>query len=252
MFENLVAMVVEKSPAIEKIITSILLDQLGFHQVISAGGTEDAIRLVKTGAKPDIVISSWDFGGTTAEALLVELKAMREGKPTPFILMTKDVSEAFLVKAYKAGVTEYIAKPFRPEEFTNVIHKATKNSDRRKTVRYKLREAFKTVMKFGKTAAYTGTLIDLSTGGALVKTSQFLQNPVNIFDSASMTIYAGPKAIELKAELRRMEPDAGSLPDKTVIRAAFMFTSVDAANMQKLLDFIDSQKPDLPNMVGLE
>jgi len=252
MFENLVAMVVEKSPAIDKIITSILLDQLGFHQVISASGPADATRLMKTGAKPDIFISSWDFGGATAETLLADLKTMREGKPIPFILMTKDVSEAFLVKAFRAGVTEYIAKPFRPEEFTNVIHKAAKNSDRRKAARYRLRESFRVVMKFGKTAAYTGTLIDLSTGGALIKTSQFLQNPVNVFDSAAITIYAGAKTIELKAELRRMEPDVGSTLDKTVIRSAFMFTSVDAANMQKLLDFIESQKPDLPNMVGVE
>jgi two-component system chemotaxis response regulator CheY len=252
MFENLVAMVVEKSTAIEKIISSILLDQLGFHQVISANTPEEATRLLKSGAKPDLVISSWDFGGPTTEVFLAELKARREGAPAPFILMTKDASEPFLVRAFKAGVTEYILKPFRPEDFIKTIHKAVKNTDRRKAVRYKIRGAFKIVMKFGKTAAYSGTLMDISTGGAMVKTSQFLQNPVNIFDSTSMTIYAGQRTVELKAELRRMEPDMASLPEKTVIRAAFMFTSVDAANMQKLLDFIESQKPDIPPMVGVE
>ncbi|MDH4183698.1 MAG: PilZ domain-containing protein, partial [Nitrospinota bacterium] len=236
-----------------KIITSILLDQLGFFQVISASSPEDAAKLLKSGARADIIVSSWDFGETTAETLLKEIRHKEDASYVPFILMTKDVSEAFLVRAFKAGVTEYIVRPFKPEDLTKAIHAvANKGAERRKAVRYKARENHKVVMKFGKTATYSGTLIDISTGGMMVKTPQFLQNPVNIYDSGLLSLYTGQKTIEVKGELRRMEPDMTSFPEKTIIRAAFMFTNVDGANMQRLLDFIDTLKPDLPEMVGLD
>ncbi|MDH5511304.1 MAG: response regulator [Nitrospinota bacterium] len=255
MFENLIAMVVDKSPAIEKILTSILLDQLRFHQVISANSATDAARLLKSGAKVDMIVSSWDFDDSTAETLLKDIRHKPGTAYTPFILMTKDTSEQFLVKVFKAGVTEYILKPFKPEDLTKAIMAVavTKGSERRQATRYMTRARNRVVMKFGKTAAYSGTLVDLSTGGMMVRTSQFMQSPVNVYDSANITIYAEPNVIiEVKSEVRRMEPDVNSLPDRTIIRVAFMFTSVDAVNMQKLLDLIDTMKPDIPDIVGDE
>jgi len=254
MFENLIAMVVDKSPAMEKILTSILLDQLRFHQVISANSAIDAARLLKSGARVDMIVSSWDFEDSTAETLLKDIRGKQQTPYTPFILMTKDTSEQFLVKAFKAGVTEYIKKPFKPEDLTKAIMAVavTKGSERRQATRFLARERNRIVMKFGKTAAYSGTLVDISTGGMMVRTSQFMQNPVNIYDSALITLYAGSSAMEVKSEVRRMEPDINSLPARTMIRVAFMFTSVDASNMQKLLDLIHTLKPDIPDIVGAD
>ncbi|MDH5478227.1 MAG: response regulator [Nitrospinota bacterium] len=254
MFENLIAMVVDKSPAMEKILSSILLDQLSFNQVISAHSATDAARLINSGAKVDIIVSSWEFADSTAEDLLKQIRPKQRGQYIPFILMTKDTSETFLVKAFKAGVTEYIEKPFKPEDLTRAIMAVavTKGSERRQAVRYKAKERNKVVISIGKTASYSGTLIDLSTGGMMVKTSQFLQNPVNIYDSAHITFYVNQKPVEMKAEIRRMEPDINSLPDKTIIRVAFMFTNVDSGNMQRLLDFIETLKADIPDVVGME
>ena len=252
MFNNLMAMIIESSSAMSKIISSILLDQLGFHQVIAARNSGEAARLLKSGAKVDLIISSWESGEYSTEALLGEIKRLDDGEELPFVLLTKDTSETFLVHALKVGVTEYIPKPFKPEDLTKAINKVAKTSERRRAVRYRSRGGQKVLIKFGASAAYSGILQDISTGGMMVKTIQFRQSPVNIYDSADVTIYTESKSIEAKAEVRRMEPDLVALPEKTSIKVAFMFTSVDATNMQNLLGFIELLKPDIPDILGVE
>lgn len=92
-------------------IISNLLKQLGFHHVDEA--SDGAQALAKMRAKNyGLVISDWNMEPMTGYELLREVRADGVLKSTPFIMVTAESKTDNVVAAKKAGVNNYIVKPF--------------------------------------------------------------------------------------------------------------------------------------------
>ena len=88
-----------------------LLQQLGFENVDDAADGQEALGKLKENSY-SLVISDWNMEPMTGYELLKEVRGDDELKETPFILVTAESRTENVVAAKKAGVNNYIVKPF--------------------------------------------------------------------------------------------------------------------------------------------
>ena len=103
-------LVVADSAAIVRIVRS-LLQQIGFIDVDESG--DGASALAKMRDRPyGLVISDWNLGAMIGFAFLRELRGDPGLKRTPFILMMGEYKVENVIAARRAGISNYIVKPF--------------------------------------------------------------------------------------------------------------------------------------------
>ena len=88
-----------------------LLRQIGYEDVDDAtDGTEALVKLRER--KYGLVISDWNMEPMTGYDLLKEVRADSNLANIPFIMVTAEAKSENVVAAKKAGVSNYIVKPF--------------------------------------------------------------------------------------------------------------------------------------------
>ncbi len=91
-----------------------LLRQLGFTDIDDA--TDGAAALDKMGTKRyGLIISDWNMEPMTGYDLLQRVRANPELGATPFIMVTAESKTENVIAAKKAGVSNYIVKPFNAQ-----------------------------------------------------------------------------------------------------------------------------------------
>ena len=88
-----------------------LLKQLGFDNLDEAANGQEAFGKLKAN-KYDLVISDWNMDPVTGYELLQSVRADGDLKATPFIMVTAESKTENVIAAKKAGVNNYIVKPF--------------------------------------------------------------------------------------------------------------------------------------------
>jgi two-component system chemotaxis response regulator CheY len=71
----------------------------------------------------DFVISDWNMPNMTGYELLKAVRADPEIGKTPFLMITAESLQENVVAAVKAGVSNYIVKPFTAETLNEKITK---------------------------------------------------------------------------------------------------------------------------------
>ncbi|MEI9906029.1 MAG: response regulator [Asticcacaulis sp.] len=92
-------------------IISNLLKQLGFENVEEASDGTEALDKMKK-SNYGLVISDWNMEPMTGYELLLKVRADDGLKRTPFIMVTAESKTENVIAAKKAGVNNYIVKPF--------------------------------------------------------------------------------------------------------------------------------------------
>jgi two-component system chemotaxis response regulator CheY len=88
-----------------------LLKQIGFENVDDASDGSAALAKLQT-KRYGLVISDWNMEPMTGYDLLKEVRASPEFSKTPFIMITAESKTENVIAAKKAGVSNYIVKPF--------------------------------------------------------------------------------------------------------------------------------------------
>jgi two-component system chemotaxis response regulator CheY len=88
-----------------------LLKQLGFEHIDDASDGSAALAKMRT-KKYGLVISDWNMEPMTGYDLLKEVRADPNLAMTPFIMITAESKTENVIAAKKAGVNNYIVKPF--------------------------------------------------------------------------------------------------------------------------------------------
>jgi two-component system chemotaxis response regulator CheY len=97
-----------------------LLKQLGFQNVDEA--TDGSTALEKLRSKSyGLVISDWNMAPMTGYDLLREIRADPTLSRTPFIMVTAESKTDNVIAAKKAGVDNYIVKPFNAQTLQHKI-----------------------------------------------------------------------------------------------------------------------------------
>jgi two-component system chemotaxis response regulator CheY len=88
-----------------------LLKQLGFEHIDDASDGSMALEKMRV-KKYGLVISDWNMEPMTGYDLLKEVRADPNLSQTPFIMITAESKTENVIAAKKAGVNNYIVKPF--------------------------------------------------------------------------------------------------------------------------------------------
>ncbi len=91
-----------------------LLRQLGFQDVDDAADGSAALQRMRE-KKYGLVISDWNMAPMTGYDLLKEVRADTALSHTPFIMVTAESKTENVIAAKKAGVDNYIVKPFNAQ-----------------------------------------------------------------------------------------------------------------------------------------
>jgi two-component system chemotaxis response regulator CheY len=91
-----------------------LLTQLGFKNIDEASDGKAALDKMRAN-KFGLVISDWNMEPMTGYELLREVRADEKLKTTPFIMVTAESKTENVIAAKKAGVNNYIVKPFNAQ-----------------------------------------------------------------------------------------------------------------------------------------
>jgi two-component system chemotaxis response regulator CheY len=89
-----------------------LLKQLGFSNVDEAADGAEALQKMQSGKDFGLVISDWNMEPMTGYELLKQVRSDEKLKGTPFIMITAESKTENVIAAKRAGVNNYIVKPF--------------------------------------------------------------------------------------------------------------------------------------------
>ncbi len=97
-----------------------LLKQLGFEDVDEAADGSEALNKMR-GRRYGLVISDWNMEPMTGYELLKEVRSDPALGKTPFIMVTAESKTENVIAAKKAGVNNYIVKPFNAQTLRSKI-----------------------------------------------------------------------------------------------------------------------------------
>ncbi|WP_350332888.1 response regulator [Coralliovum pocilloporae] len=110
---NMPVLVVDDYKTMIRIIKN-LLKQLGFSDVDDAADGTEAFQKMKD-RKYGLVISDWNMEPMTGYELLKHVRSDEHLNKTPFIMVTAESKTENVIAAKKAGVNNYIVKPFNAQ-----------------------------------------------------------------------------------------------------------------------------------------
>lgn len=96
-------------------IVKTCLSQLGFTSITEAEDGKAALEKLQSGHFK-LVISDWNMPNMMGIDLLRAVRADQNLKALPFIMVTAEAQKDNVIEAAKAGVSNYIVKPFTVDQ----------------------------------------------------------------------------------------------------------------------------------------
>lgn len=112
-------LVVDDYPTMRRILRN-LLSQIGMTDVDEASDGAEAFAKLQSG-RFELVISDWNMEPVTGLELLKKVRADEGTQRIPFIMVTAESKIENVVEAKKAGVSNYIVKPFTADTLKSKI-----------------------------------------------------------------------------------------------------------------------------------
>lgn len=116
---NIKILTVDDFSTMRRIIRN-LLKQLGYNNIVEAEDGAAALSLLQR-EKVDFVISDWNMPNMSGLELLKAIRADQNLKAIPVLLVTAEALKENIVEAVKAGVNNYVVKPFTAETLKEKI-----------------------------------------------------------------------------------------------------------------------------------
>lgn len=116
---DLKILAVDDSPTMRRIIINTL-KRAGFTDVVEASDGKDALAKMKVD-KFNFVITDWNMPEMDGLSFVTALRGMDEYKNLPILMVTTRSVKDDIVEALKAGVNNYIVKPFTPDTLKEKI-----------------------------------------------------------------------------------------------------------------------------------
>ena len=117
-------LVVDDMSTMRRIIRTIL-NQLGYSNIEEAENGKQALAKLKK-EKFDFVITDWNMPEMDGLSLVKAIRSDEELKHLPVLMVTAEAKKENVMEALKAGVNNYIVKPFTPEVLKEKMEKIFK------------------------------------------------------------------------------------------------------------------------------
>lgn len=131
MFEPLKILVVDDFEVVRSMLKNALLD-MGVSHVDEAGDGRDALAKIESahaaGKLYDVIFCDWNMPEISGLEVIEACRSKPEFKDLPIIMVTAEAEKENIVKALKAGATDYIVKPIAPPLLETRLKKILKNT----------------------------------------------------------------------------------------------------------------------------
>lgn len=107
-------LVVDDSSTMRRIIRNTL-ERLGHTDVIEAEHGVEAWEKLSADESVKVVITDWNMPEMNGLDLVKKIRAEQKYADMPIIMVTTEGGKAEVITALKAGVNNYIVKPFTPQ-----------------------------------------------------------------------------------------------------------------------------------------
>lgn len=115
-------LVVDDFPTMRRIVKN-LLKQIGFENIDEAEDGSQALNKLRSG-NYGLVVSDWNMPNMEGIDLLRNIRQEAEPlKNIPFLMVTAEAEKEKVIEAIKAGVDNYIVKPFTAEVLKEKLEK---------------------------------------------------------------------------------------------------------------------------------
>jgi len=112
-------------------IVKNLLKQIGFENIDEAEDGMQALQKLKA-VHYGLVVSDWNMPNMEGIDLIRKIRQDPNLKDTPFLMVTAEAEKEKVIEAIKAGVDNYIVKPFTAEVLKEKLEKI---SEKKKTLK---------------------------------------------------------------------------------------------------------------------
>lgn len=107
-------LVVDDSSTMRRIIVNTL-QRLGYDDVLEAAHGLEAWSILDRSDNIDILITDWNMPEMNGLELVKKTRSDSRYEDIPIIMVTTEGGKAEVITALKAGVNNYIVKPFTPQ-----------------------------------------------------------------------------------------------------------------------------------------
>ena len=114
-------LVVDDFATMRRIITNVLR-QLGFEHIVEAEDGTHAVKILES-EKIDFVITDWNMPEMSGLDLVKAIRAKSDKNDLPVLMVTAEALQENIVAAARAGVNNYIVKPFDAGTLAEKINK---------------------------------------------------------------------------------------------------------------------------------
>ena len=118
-------LVVDDASFIRDMVKKNLRTMLPGVTLFDAADGNRAVSILKK-QSVDIILSDWEMPGMSGEELLHWVRTNEAHAKIPFVMVTSRGDREFVVKAVQAGVSDYLVKPFTPDELMTKVSKQLK------------------------------------------------------------------------------------------------------------------------------
>jgi two-component system chemotaxis response regulator CheY len=115
-------LVVDDSPTMRRIVVQ-MLNRLGFGEVLEAGDGEEALAALRQNPTIELMLTDWNMPGMNGLELTLAVRAQAQYAKLPILMVTTRNMKADILAAMKAGVNNYVTKPFDPKTIKEKIDK---------------------------------------------------------------------------------------------------------------------------------
>ena len=117
-------LIVDDSSTMRRIIINTLT-KLGYKEFQEAANGREGLE--KLASSPvDMIITDWNMPEMSGIDFIRAVRANSATKLLPVLMVTTNAAEDDIVAALKAGVNNYVVKPFTPDTIREKIQSATK------------------------------------------------------------------------------------------------------------------------------
>ena len=117
---NMKVLVVDDFIEMRRVIKGSL-KRMGFKYIMEAKDGEVALNILKKD-KADLILADWNMPKMNGLELLKAVRQDEALRDIPFIMVAAEGQKGSIMEAVKAGVSNYIVKPFTPQTLTEKIN----------------------------------------------------------------------------------------------------------------------------------
>ena len=116
-------LVVDDSSTMRRIIINTL-NKLGHREIVEAANGREGIDRLNA-VDVDMIITDWNMPEMNGIEFIRAVRGLEKMKDTPVLMVTTNAAKDDIVEALRAGVNNYIVKPFTPATFKEKIEAIT-------------------------------------------------------------------------------------------------------------------------------